>query len=308
VGGGYNAALVGLNNRLKLGEAWRINTLFERRQGVDGASVADPIRALPFLREEEDYTSFSLGVEFLPAEAPYRLSSRGEAREGESYSSRLFTLSGDAVLGKSLALFSRQQYGHREMARGTSEDIRGDLGLAFRPVSTNALNLLGKATWIRSDNPLNVGVLTQLGRETRLALVGEAIWTPARGVEVASRYALRKTSADRVADDGTLDQVGSTAHYLGSRVRYRLGSRLSLQGESRMLRESLSGATRWDVGPAVGLMLVEGLELLGGYRFGDLRDPDYAVSGGTGAFVQLQAGITEGAVGSIAEFWRGRFR
>ena len=48
IDGGRNAALVGLRNRIALGESWTLNALMERRQGIGRASVFDPVRALPF--------------------------------------------------------------------------------------------------------------------------------------------------------------------------------------------------------------------------------------------------------------------
>jgi len=52
------------------------------------------VRALPFLETEDDYWSLGVGVELLPAAAPYRMSARGEMRDGTALASRLFTLPG----------------------------------------------------------------------------------------------------------------------------------------------------------------------------------------------------------------------
>ncbi|NJD17977.1 MAG: hypothetical protein FIA95_01645 [Gemmatimonadetes bacterium] len=305
VSGAYNAALVGLSNRLTLGRDWRVNTLLERRQGVGEAGAADPVRALPFLRDEEDYTALSLGIELLPEKAPYRLASKGELRDGASYSTRLLTLAGAAVVGRSLAVFSRQQYLWRDLPKAVSEQLRSDMGIAYRPRTGNALTLLGKVTWIHSDNPLALGALTQVGRETRLSWAGEALWTPAPGLQLAGRYALRATSTDRLEDDGTLNPLRSRGHFIGTTVRARLWSRLWLQTDGRLLHERLSRQARWDLAPALALNVWQGFQLVGGHRFGDLRDPDFAVSGGPGSFLQLQAGITEGTLGAMARLLDG---
>jgi hypothetical protein len=39
-----------------------------------------------------------------------------------------------------------------------------------------------------------------------------------------------------------------------------------------------------------------------GYRFGDLRDPDFAVRGGHGAFVTIGVRVTENVFPTAADF------
>ena len=77
-----NAAIVGLRNRLQLSSDLTVNVLFERRVGLGAASIADPVRALPFLQTEGDYWSAAAGLELLPKAAPYRLSARAEYKDG----------------------------------------------------------------------------------------------------------------------------------------------------------------------------------------------------------------------------------
>jgi hypothetical protein len=48
------------------------------------------------------------------------------------------------------------------------------------------------------------------------------------------------------------------------------------------------------------------VELAAGYRFGDLRDPDFAVTGGHGWFATFGARVTEESLSSVAAFWRHR--
>jgi hypothetical protein len=97
INGAGNAALVGLRNRLQLGSDVAVNVMFERRMGVGTASVSDPVRALPFVQPEDDYWSFGAGMELLPAHAPYRMSARGEYKDGLLQSSRLATVAGDVL-------------------------------------------------------------------------------------------------------------------------------------------------------------------------------------------------------------------
>jgi len=51
---------------------------------------------------------------------------------------------------------------------------------------------------------------------------------------------------------------------------------------------------------------VRGIEIAGGYRIGDLHDPDFAVRGGSGWFMTIGATLTEQSVSSVAGFWHSR--
>jgi len=310
-GGQYNAALVGLSNRLTLGSVWNVNTLFERRVGVSRAAEADPERALPFLETEDDYWALGVGVELLPHSAPYRMSARGELRDGTALSSRLFTVAGDVAFNRSLALLSRQELMRTEHATELSLDVSRRVaslwGLAFRPIKSNRLNALAKISWLEETNPRGGGVLTSRGDEARLIGAAELIWAPVARLELAGRYAVRQTRADRPLEEGGVQRLTSTADYVGGRGSVTLAPWLVARGDWRLLVERTSGTERWDAAPSLGLRLIPGLELAAGYRFGNLRDPDFAAQGGHGAFVTLSARVTEGLLPNVADFWRSRF-
>src|SRR5207245_8066174 len=108
ISGAGSAAIIGLRNRLQLTPDLAVNVLFERRQGVGRASVADPVRALPFLQTEGDYWSAGAGVELVPRGAPYRLTARAEYKDGTLQSTRLATVAGDVAFASSLALRSEE--------------------------------------------------------------------------------------------------------------------------------------------------------------------------------------------------------
>ena len=310
-GGKYNAAVVGLNNRLRLGSAWTVNALFERRVGLDRAPIDDPVRALPFLQTEEDYWSAGLGIELLPPNAPYRLSMRGEYRDGTALSTRLATMAGDVSINRSLAILSRQEFleSERQLATGPgmSRRLSSLWGLAFRPIKTDALNVLGKFEWRDETNPVGGGVLAQQGDEQRMIGIGEIIWSPFAWTELAGRYAIRHTRADRLHSDGVSQSLQSRADYLGGRFDLNISRWLTLRSEGRLLIERTSDTRRWDAAPSLALHPIEGFEVTSGYRFGDLRDPDFSVRGGHGWFVTFSVRVTERVFPTAADFWRPRF-
>jgi uncharacterized repeat protein (TIGR01451 family) len=306
--GAGNAAVIGLRNRLQLTSDLAVNVLFERRQGVSGASIADPVRALPFLQTEGNYWSAGAGLEFLPKNAPYRLSARGEYKDGVLQSTRLATVAGDVAFASSLALLTRQEFSQNALpGAALSRRLSSLWGLALRPARTDRLNMLAKLQWTNDRNPLGSGVLVTRGEERKLIGAAEVIWTPLPAVELATRYAVRRTQAARVYADGTPQTLTAWADYIGGRMSVALNPWLSVRSDGRLLVERTTGVTAWDGSPALVLHPVNGLEIASGYRFGNLSDPDFSVRGGHGAFVTLSAVITEKVFPSAAAFWRTRF-
>ncbi len=309
--GGHVAAVVGLNNRLRVGTAWTLNTLFERRFGLNNAPTADPIRALPFLQSEENYWSAGFGAEYLPEQSPYRFSLRSEWRDGEERTSKLLSMAGAADLTKSFAVLTRQEFQASDDRQSTGwvshQRIASLNGLAFRPVGNDALNLLAKVELIDERNPLGGGVLTaQTGHEARRILTAEAIWSPTSRLELGARYAFRTADATVTHSDSVVQPLSSSADYVGSRLDIGITPWARIRGDGRLLHERTSGTIRWDAAPQLVLLPVRGMEIASGYRIGDLHDPDFAVRGGSGWFMTIGATITEQSVSSIASFWHSR--
>ena len=308
ISGAGSAAIVGLRNRLQLTPDLAVNVLFERRQGVGRASVADPVRALPFLQTEGDYWSAGAGVELVPKGAPYRLTARGEYKDGTLQSTRLATVAGDVAFASSLALLTRQEYFQNALPTvPLSRRVSSLWGLALRPAHTDRLNVLAKFQWTDDRNPLGGGVLVTRGEEHKMIGAAELIWTPLSGLELSTRYAVRRTQAARVYPDSTPQTLTAWADYIGGRVNLDLTRWVSLRSDGRLLVERTTGATAWDGAPALVLHPVAALEIAAGYRFGNLSDPDFSVRGGHGAFVTLSAALTEKLFPSAAAFWRARF-
>jgi uncharacterized repeat protein (TIGR01451 family) len=308
--GEYNAAIVGLNNQLRFANGLTLNATAERREGVGHANIADPVRALPFLQNEEDYTAFGLGAELLPSQKPYRLSAKGEYRDGTLRSVRMLDAAGDISFARSLALLERTGYmqtlqSQPALTSALSRKMSTMWGLAFRPIGGDALNALAKVQYVNALNPLTAGVLASRGEEARTIAALETVWSPMPVVELATRYAARRTSALIPQLDGSTTSQQSTADYIGNRLNVDITPWLAARAEGRLLMEHSSSTTRWDVAPQLALSRA-GLEAAVGYRVGDLRDPDFSVNGGAGWFLTFGAKITERSAKSAAEFWRAR--
>ena len=312
IDGGRSAALVGLSNQVSLGSGWTIGGSMERRMGVAAADPADPIRALPFLQREEDYWATTLSVQHVPGSAPYRVSGRGEYRDGETRSTRMLELAGELSLHQGLALLARQELMQvettldGEVEADRSRRVSSLVGLAFRPIEDDRLNVLGTLQWLDAVNPIGGGVLTSRGDERRLIAAIEAIYEPARAAELALRVASRRAEASQLLEDGTDRRLTSSAQFIGWRAAAPLRGRFGGKVEGRTLVEQNTGSVAFDIAPQVTFAPIPALELAAGYRFGDLRDPDFAVSGGPGAFFTVGARVTERTLSSAAAFWRER--
>jgi len=310
VNGAYNAAVVGLNSRMQVSRDWTVSGMFERRVGVGRAAIEDPVRALPFVQDEEDYWSLALGTELLPKAAPYRLSARAELREGELRSTRLLSAAGAFSFTPALALLSRQELLQDNMTLTTgpvdSRRLWSLWGVAFRPTASDRWNVLGKVEWLDVRNPQGGGVLASQGDEARTILTGETIYEASARTELGARYAVRRARATLRYDDGLVQDLWSFSHFMGARARVDWSYGLGVRVDGRGLFEETTNTMRYDLAPQAVFAPIPGVEFAAGYRFGTLRDPDFAVNGGQGFFVMLGAQVTERSLASAADFWFDR--
>ena len=300
-----NAAVVGLNQQVRLSESWAINAMMERRLGLERAALSDPLRAAPFAQQEEDFWSAALSAEFLPQDGPYSASAQVERRKGTVRSSDMANVAADVTFNRSLAILSRGTYNRikdSDTGLPTQSSVSGLLGLALRPAGSDAVNALLKLEWQRDENRPQQNVFGTMGLETRLIGAAEVIWSPMARVELGGRYAVRSTHF-AVGAQAPLD---SRAHYMGSRLDLGITSWLGIGGEGRLLMEGTTGEMRWDVAPVMKLTPIKAFEIASGYRVGNLLDPDFASNGGQGWFLTLQARITED--NPIVDYWRNRMR
>ncbi|MEE8384947.1 MAG: hypothetical protein V3S01_03410, partial [Dehalococcoidia bacterium] len=212
-----NAAVVGLNQRVRIGQSWTINALMERRLGIERAEVSDPLRAAPFVRQEEDYWSAGFSAEFLPQGGPYSWSTQLERRNGEVRSTSMANMAGAVTFNRSLAMLSRGTYNRiDDVATGqpTQSTVSGLFGLALRPSGSDAVNALLKLEWQQDENRPQQNVFGGPGVESRLIGAAELILSPLARVELGGRYAVRRTHFAV----GAQAPLNSLAHYMGSRL------------------------------------------------------------------------------------------
>lgn len=300
-----HAASFGMTQRLRFDGGWLVSGMFERRMDLDAAPFADPVRAMPFPRQEADHWSAALGAQW--QRASHRLGGHGEVHEGDLNSGYRFEMTGEMNLAEDAAILTRHDWllERRLAARGTLTDRRDRslLALAFRPVESDVLNALARIEWRRSDAPDAPGVL---GGASFRRLIGtlDLVWAPRAELEAAFRYAVRGNAFAQQSLDP--DVTGATAHHLAATVDRAAIANLRGRLDTRLLYSPTADAARWSVAPSLVYELISAVEVEAGYRLGDLDDIDFARSGDSGAFLSLQASFTEEDAGGIAAFWRNR--
>jgi hypothetical protein len=130
------------------------------------------------------------------------------------------------------------------------------------------------------------------------------VLTPSSVQEFGIRYAYRDATLRGEIGGGS--RSGSTAHYVGVRWRQGITGPLEARAMGRAVLEGRSGMRQFDAAPALGLRLSDAVELEGGYRFGTLKDRDFAREGGQGWYATLGLRVTEDMGQGVARFWRKR--
>jgi hypothetical protein len=245
----------------------------------------------------------------MPGGDAARFAFNGEMQRGALTNGSRLQLTGDAAINAGLAVLTLHDWsGRRDASRtdlqGESRSDRSLLGLAMRPVTTDRFNALAKLEWRRTTNPIGDALLSSSGRDLRLIGSTDAVWAMTRHTEISMRYALRSSTTDIAGDSG--QRVHLTDHFGGASVEQRLVGGLRLRADARLLVETTSHTQVWNAAPSAlydfqGRVLIEG-----GYRFGTLRDPDFAATGGPGAFATVGLRLTESAFSNPATFWRDR--
>lgn len=299
-GAGVN---LGWNQEIDLVAGWSLSSQLERRFGLDGVDVSDPIRALPFPQDERNRTSGGLGLTWR-GRGGDTFTARGEMIDGEITSGYRIESVGDISLGDDLALLMRHDWLKQERTRGSfvGEERREQslLGLAFRPTSSNTLNALAKVEWRRTLRPDDYRDPFLAGDNARLIGSTDLAWLPGGDTEMLFRYAIRGGTYSNLTFGD--QEVRSTAHFFGARTERPLFGRVSGRLDGRFMSTKSNEISRWSLAPSLVMDLSE-LEVEVGYRFGDLKDIDFGGRGGLGFFVSVGLRMTEKGASRIADFW-----
>jgi hypothetical protein len=262
------------------------------------------------VQAERDRWSAGAAVEWMPGDTAARLRLNGEIHGGgESRGSRV-DVAAERQLGAGVALLTRHDWWQDTRLTGQGEVFarrdRSMLGLALRPVESNALNLLGKVEYRRDENPLASGLTAgAVSGERRLIASTDAVWSVRAGQELAVRYALRWSQRTDSATLGDLP-LSASSHFFGVRAEQTLRGGLRARLDGRLMVDPQGGARPWNLAPALVAALGDRVEVEAGYRFGNLSDPDFAREGGRGFYALIGVRFTESLLNRAGDFWRNR--
>jgi hypothetical protein len=309
VTGGYTAAVLGISQKLRVSSSLVVDGQYELRTALSRLPETDPQRALPFSQQERDHWAVSLGTEWTPTRLPARAGIRAELHDGKSTGRGYRILgSAEADINDSWAVLvredSRVENGVTSIGAGRTSSSQSILAAAFRPASRTDWNALLKLEVRSDENSAGTPGLSLQGTNERIIGAVETAWTPDDRTEIGARYAIRNANLGGLLASG--GAVAANTQYIGARAKQQITSRFDLRIAARALTESHSELQQWDLASAVGIRLIQGLDLETGYRFGELHDADFARSGGHGFYATLGLSLTEQTGRSVAQFWRNR--
>lgn len=276
--GAQNAASIGLRNSLKVTDHLTLNVLFEKTKNLSRNLVEV---------KTPDHDAFSASIEYSPS-FPLKAVTKGEYSAGNNSRRMSFSYGVDYRPLRDMSLQATGRYFDEQSLQesGLSRQSEYIFGVAYRPVSTNWLNLIGRVEFNSEEN--HIVQPTTLYSATIVS--AHAVVEPLHGVEIATKYAL-KGATDRF-DDLT---VSTLTDFVLLRSQYDLTSYLNIAAEARWLRQHEAGDLRFGYSAELGVTLLKNTMVVAGYNFRgyaerDLVDPVYSTQG---PFITMRMKFTE---------------
>lgn len=283
-------ATLGVRTRFPLNDLWSADLRAERAETVLGDGVSD-------------FSALSGAAEYLPGRSKF--TSRYEVRFGEMETRHLLTAAGAIKLSPDLVLFTKQRMGLTEPTLGDGRlDADGLVGLAFRPLTADRFNWLGRLQATRGET-LPGGATSLASAPFARSLLGvfELNYQPTGRWHLLGRYAGRY-AGDTFA--GT--ETRSYTEVWESRCLADVGKRFTAGLSARLLRQVSTETTLTGVGVESGFMVARDLWFVGGYNvtgFSDQRFPD-GERRAQGPFVTLRFKFDETLFGGLTAREGGR--
>ena len=283
ISGSRNQASIGLKNTTKITDDLTSELLYERTRNLD-RNVLET--------STPDHDAFSAGLEFLP-KSPYKASIKGElANDGQS-KKRNLTFGGDLRIARDFTLIDKMTYYEevRSQSSSTSNGFSGGtltadqanvvgvalssgvlkqfhnaIGLAYRPVSWDWLNAIGK---FEQKVEFNGMVSPQTSYDASIVSLHTFV-EPFRRLELGLKYALKVANEDAYG----LSANTLTDFYL-LHAEYDLDwNNLDVAGEYRILSQREANDQKIGYSAEVGYVLLKNVHVAVGYNFVGNKDRD----------------------------------
>ncbi len=281
--GSRGYALLGVRTRFSLTDLWSADVRAERAETIVGQGGSD-------------FTSLSTGAEYLPGKSKF--TGRYEVRFGEIETRHLLTAGGAVKITQDLAFFARQRLNLSEPDVGGSRlDGDGFMGLAYRPVTSDRLNWLGRIQALRGESLPGSGSAAAAAPAARgLTGVFELNVQPAPQWHLVGRYAGRYARDTLVGLD-----LRTYTEVWEARCLADVGRRATAGLAARLLRQASTGTALTGMGVESGFLLAKDLWVVGGYNvtgFSDRRFPD-GERRSQGPFLSLRFKFDESLLGGL---------
>lgn len=234
-----------------------------------------------------DYNSQSASLEYVTKKNT--LGGKFEHRDENAVSR--YNLLANASLGflEDAQVFSKGEYSWKrdKDTRETSEDYkRAVAGVAYRPISFNNINFLGKYEYkenLYQDNAVPLDAISHLGS-------AEGVFEPYKYLDISGKYAIKHytENSDNLSTPSLTDMFTV-------RPSLKFTEYIDVTGIYRYLRNYDTNTTKYLTSLEVGLTLFKHLRIAGGYNFTEyddrnLPDEDYK---GYGPYINCSLAIME---------------
>lgn len=259
--GAMNRAVMGVGKRFQISEGLRLDAGYERQQVFSGPAGAMSRDAL------------SLGGEWLKSDW-WKLTSRQEVRldAGDPSAGGLRKLqvlslnNGQLALSRELTLFGRANYTrtHNQTADAIeAEALESTVAVAYRPITSNWLNVLGKATRLLEQRPANEASGAQLRSDKLILALEPSAELPMR-LQLSQKWAWQSATERMTGSD--VDATSDRWLWV-TRLAWHTSDALDLAAEYRWLTTPLVSDTKHGALAEVAYLFAKAIRVGLGYNF-----------------------------------------
>jgi predicted porin len=217
-----------------------------------------------------DSDASSISLEAKPKDELW-LTSKVELRHYQKTKEYNLNYESKNELTPDITAFSKGQFSRskdQDTTITTRRDKQGVIGLAYRPVACDRLNVIGKYEYKRKENIQIASQETQT--QNHIGSV-ECAYDLTKNMVFGARYALNK-SVEKGLD--SIDR--SHINLFVTRLDYRLSPKIDIAGENRYIYLHETGDWKLGTSLEVGYRPIKGLRLGLGYTFTEYDDGDLA--------------------------------
>lgn len=247
---------MGYKSRVKLTNWLSSNVSFERSR-ISGATSLDS-------------DASSISFEAKPKDELW-LTSKVEVRHYQKTKEYNLNYESKDELTPEVTAFSKGSFSRskdQDTTTTTRRDKQGLVGLSYRPIANDRLNVIGKYEYNRKEN---IQIASQESQTTNHIGSVETSYDLTKNLVLGTRYAMNK-SVEKGQD--SIDR--SHVNLFVTRLDYRLSPKIDVLGEQKYIYLHETGDWKLGTSVEVGYRPIKDLRLGLGYTFTEYNDGDLA--------------------------------